>query len=145
MEALLEMAAATEPGNSSNEVVGAVVTEPGNSKKEAAVATAPGNSSLATVPGNSNKEAAVATVPGNSNKETAVVTAPGNSSLATVRGGWENTLSKIALNIFSSRAKVLAKDAPLSPIAETTDDSGGRLSSESPGFDHHKVAQDIFR
>ena len=45
------------------------------------------------------------------------------------------------------RAKVLAKDAPLAPgtVAETTDDNGGRLSSESPGFDHHKVAQDIFR
>jgi hypothetical protein len=103
---------------------------------------------VAPEPGNSNKEAAVATEPGNSNKEAAVATAPGTGSLATVRGGWENTLSKIALNIFSSRAKVLGKDAPLSAagtVAETKDDNGGRLSSTAPGFDHHKVAQDIFR
>ena len=69
-----------------------------------------------------------------------------NKSLEAVRGGWgEAVLSKIALNIFSSRAKVLlATTAPASSVSE--DSSGGQQEPDAPHFvEQHKVAQDIFR
>jgi hypothetical protein len=61
-------------------------------------------------------------------------------------GGWENTLSKIALNIFASRSKVLAKTMPGTTSATSHNNNGSEDDLLlGPGFDHHKVAQDIFR
>jgi hypothetical protein len=61
--------------------------------------------------------------------------------------GWENSLSKIALNIFSnSRAKVVdMSQQPMGKTAPGATANNGSEEEEEDHFDHQKVAQDIFR
>ena len=63
-------------------------------------------------------------------------------SVETTTVSWESTLSKIALNIFSSRSKVVSQ--VLGKVAPSPANSSEQ-EEQQQHFDHQKVAQDIFR
>ena len=63
-------------------------------------------------------------------------------SVETTTVSWESTLSKIALNIFSSRSKVVSQ--VLGKVAPSPANSLEQ-EEQQQHFDHQKVAQDIFR